>query len=92
MSLIKKAEEAAKLRDASNKQEQEQQREQEFAKLNTLTVGDLRKQAATAKVDAELIEIARDGDDPKAELIRLIMGQACGVQPLQRPTGTVLQR
>ena len=33
----------------------------------------------------ELIEIARDGDDPKAELIRLIMGQACGVQPLQRP-------
>eukprot|EP01047_Picozoa_sp_COSAG01_P088983 COSAG01_NODE_21204_length_913_cov_1.009828_1_plen_224_part_01 len=44
--------------------------------LHTLNVGALRKRAQTQGVDAARVEEARDGDDPKAELIQLILARA----------------
>lgn len=43
--------------------------------LAPLDVGTLRKRAAEVGVDPDLIEDARDGDQPKQELIALIMAQ-----------------
>jgi hypothetical protein len=43
--------------------------------LNQLKLPELRKRAAVAGASDEAIEEARDGDDPKAEVIALILGQ-----------------
>jgi hypothetical protein len=43
------------------------------AELGQLNVGALRARAQADGVDAALIEVARDGDDPKAELTDLIV-------------------
>jgi hypothetical protein len=43
-------------------------------RLNALSVGELRKLAAAKEgVSVEAIEAARDGDDPKGELIALLI-------------------
>ncbi len=44
--------------------------------FSSMTVRDLREAASKAGVDQAAIEHARDGDDPKAELITLITSQA----------------
>ena len=44
--------------------------------LQPLTVGELRKKASAMGVDDDVIERARDGDDPKADLSALIVAQA----------------
>jgi hypothetical protein len=44
--------------------------------FSNMTVRELREAASKAGVDQEAIEHARDGDDPKAELITLITAQA----------------
>ena len=41
--------------------------------LQQLKMPDLRKRAAAAGASAEAIEDARDGDDPKADMIELIL-------------------
>eukprot|EP01047_Picozoa_sp_COSAG01_P064198 COSAG01_NODE_8454_length_2780_cov_13.679597_2_plen_541_part_01 len=46
------------------------------AELATLNVGTLRKRALSDGVAADAIEDARDGDDPKGDLVQLIVGQA----------------
>jgi serine/threonine protein kinase len=46
------------------------------AELATLNVGTLRKRALSDGVAADVIEAARDGDDPKGDLVQLIVGQA----------------
>eukprot|EP01047_Picozoa_sp_COSAG01_P068525 COSAG01_NODE_9924_length_2300_cov_5.852340_1_plen_514_part_10 len=46
------------------------------AELATLNVGTLRKRALSDGVAADAIEAARDGDDPKGDLVQLIIGQA----------------
>jgi hypothetical protein len=43
------------------------------AELQQLKMPDLRKRAAVAGASAEAIEDARDGDDPKADMIELIL-------------------
>ena len=43
------------------------------AELQQLKMPDLRKRAAAAGASAEAIEDARDGDDPKADMIELIL-------------------
>ena len=43
------------------------------AELQQLKIPDLRKRAAAAGASAEAIEDARDGDDPKADMIELIL-------------------
>ena len=43
------------------------------AELQQLKMPDLRKRAAAAGASAEAIEGARDGDDPKADMIELIL-------------------
>jgi hypothetical protein len=49
-----------------------------MADLSAMSVGDLRQRAASAGVAAQQIEDARDGDDPKGELIALITGAELG--------------
>ena len=43
------------------------------AELQQLKMPDLRKRAAAAGASVEAIEDARDGDDPKADMIELIL-------------------
>ena len=50
------------------------------AELGQLNVGALRARAQADSVDAALIEVARDGDDPKAELTDLIVRRAAAVR------------
>ena len=45
------------------------------AELEGLTVKDLRQRAATAGVAGDRIEEARDGNDPKRDLIALVLGR-----------------
>ena len=45
------------------------------AELQQLNIPDLRKRAAAAGASADAIEDARDGEDPKAELIALILAR-----------------
>ena len=37
-----------------------------------LSVKELREKAAAMGIDPTVVEVARDGDDPKAELIQLL--------------------
>jgi hypothetical protein len=52
------------------------------ATLTALTMPQLRERAAKAGCDQAAIEDARDGDDPKTELIELILQQAKSQAPL----------
>ena len=45
------------------------------AELQQMNIPDLRERAAAAGASADAIEDARDGEDPKAELIALILAR-----------------
>jgi hypothetical protein len=49
--------------------------------LQALSVGELRQRAAAVGVDPALVEQARDGDDPKGDLVALILQHAPAAIP-----------
>ena len=51
------------------------------AELHALKLPELRKRAAAASISGNAIEEARDADEPKKEMIALIVGQQQGVHP-----------
>jgi hypothetical protein len=51
------------------------------AELHALKLPELRQRAAAAGISGNAIEEARDADEPKKEMIALIVGQQQGVHP-----------